>query len=212
MGKIYGLRQGKEARLKASQVIVRGEVQHVGYRRRVSNIARRIGVKGYVKNLSDGSVKIVVQGDQGLLDKFIKALKIEEPPILVDRIDAKQIRVGKAFRDFRIISGSFVEELQEGLGAGEAQLYMFRNEFRDYRNEFRDFTKSTDENFMRLESRYGEISEKLTAILYSQQKISSQLVTMFETFQKESIETRTQLIRAVDSLADLIKSKSSGAP
>jgi acylphosphatase len=212
------LKQGKEVRLKARQAIIQGEVQQVGYRRRVSSIARRMGVKGYVKNLSDGSVKIVAQADEDLLDKFIDALKIEESPILVDKIDVKHLKLKKTFKDFRIISGNMVEELQEGLGAGEAQFNLFRHEFkdyreefRDYRSEFRDFAKRTGENFMRLQSKYGEISDKLTAIPDSQQKISNKLTTMFEAFQKESIETRTQLIRAVDTLADLVKSKISGS-
>jgi len=186
--------------LKIKQITVQGEVQQVGYRRRVWSMARRLTIKGYVKNMPDGSVKIVAQGDESSLDQFLLSLKIAEPPITVDSVDVKQINVKKGFKDFKILLGSTEEELQEGLGAGEAQLYLFRSEFKDYRSEFKDyrsefrgFAQRTDENFRSLEAKYGEISEKLTMIL--------------DTLQKESLETRTQLIRAVDALTDLIKGK-----
>lgn len=186
--------------MKVKQITVQGEVQQVGYRRRIWNVARRLGIKGYIKNMPDGSVKIVAHGDENLLEKFVDALKIAEPPIVIDSIDVKETNVKKGFKDFKIVLGSVAEELQEGLGAGEAQLHLFRNEFSDYRNEFMDyrnefrgFAQRTDENFKSLEARYGEISEKLTMIL--------------DTLQKESLETRTQLIRAVDALTELIRSK-----
>ena len=179
--------------MEVKQITVQGEVQQVGYRRRIWSMARRLAIKGYVKNMPDGSVKIVAYGDENSLKQFIDALKITEPPIIVDSIDVKQIKVKKIFKDFKIVLGSIEEELQEGLGAGETQLYLFRSEFKDYRSEFKGFAQRTDENFRSLEAKYGEISEKLTMIL--------------NTLQKESLETRTQLIRAVDALTDLIKSK-----
>ncbi len=201
--------------------LVQGEVQQVGYRRRVWSIARRLSIKGYVKNTQDGNVKIVAQGDEQALERFINELKITEPPIIVDSIAVKPTKLKKSFKDFKILLGSIAEELQEGLGAGEAQLYLFRSEFRDYRNEFRDyggefrdFAKRTDDNFGKLEAKYGEISEKLTMILDSQQKIfeaqqqiSEKLTVTLDVLRKEASETRTQLIRAVDALTELIKSK-----
>ncbi|WP_448375868.1 acylphosphatase [Fervidobacterium sp.] len=42
---------------------VRGVVQGVGFRHFVKNVARAIGVKGYVKNEPDGSVTIVAGGN-----------------------------------------------------------------------------------------------------------------------------------------------------
>jgi acylphosphatase len=39
-----------------------GHVQGVGFRYTVRSIARRYPVKGYVKNLADGSVELVAQG------------------------------------------------------------------------------------------------------------------------------------------------------
>jgi acylphosphatase len=43
------------------RIIYAGHVQGVGFRYTVRSIARRYPVKGYVKNLTDGSVELVVQ-------------------------------------------------------------------------------------------------------------------------------------------------------
>jgi acylphosphatase len=182
-----------EIKLKAKRIVVLGEVQYVGYRRRVLSTARRLGLKGYVKNRSDGSVEVIAAGDSASVKNFIEGIKINDPPIIVDSIDVKDVQIRRTFRDFRIVSGSFVEELQEGLGAGETQLNLFRREFGDYREEFRGFGGRTDENFRVLETKYGEISENFC-------KVSSINVS-------ESEATRKELVRAVDALVELIRSK-----
>ncbi|WP_299976839.1 acylphosphatase [Desulfobacula sp.] len=46
------------------KVIVSGRVQGVFYRFHTKNTADRLGVKGYVKNLSNGSVEAVFEGEQ----------------------------------------------------------------------------------------------------------------------------------------------------
>jgi acylphosphatase len=44
------------------RVVYTGRVQGVGFRYTVCSIARTYPVKGYVRNLPDGSVELVVQG------------------------------------------------------------------------------------------------------------------------------------------------------
>jgi len=51
-----------------------GDVQRVGYRFVVQDLARRMGVKGYVKNLPDGSVEIVAEASKEVIDKFVGAV------------------------------------------------------------------------------------------------------------------------------------------
>jgi acylphosphatase len=46
-------------------------VQGVGFRFRTLAIARRHKVAGYVRNLPDGSVRIVAEGSRGELDRFL---------------------------------------------------------------------------------------------------------------------------------------------
>ena len=54
---------------------VSGRVQGVGFRAFVARTGMQLGLTGWVKNNSDGSVSGVAEGDQGLLVEFIKQVK-----------------------------------------------------------------------------------------------------------------------------------------
>jgi acylphosphatase len=58
-----------------AHLIVSGLVQGVGYRYFAARKARSYGVKGFVKNLADGTVEVVAEGEKGLIDEFIKDLR-----------------------------------------------------------------------------------------------------------------------------------------
>ncbi len=57
--------------------IVSGLVQGVGFRPTVNRIALELGLKGTVKNLSDGTVEIWAEGSQEALDNLVKRIMIE---------------------------------------------------------------------------------------------------------------------------------------
>jgi acylphosphatase len=48
-----------------------GRVQGVGFRYTVQNIAQQYAVGGYVRNLPDGRVELVVEGDEGEIDHLV---------------------------------------------------------------------------------------------------------------------------------------------
>lgn len=56
-------------------VIYAGTVQGVGFRYTTERVARRFSVSGYVQNLPDGRVEVVVEGGSGELDRFLTALE-----------------------------------------------------------------------------------------------------------------------------------------
>jgi len=61
---------------KRIHLYISGSVQGVGFRWHTERIARRIsGVTGFVRNLSDGRVEVVVEGDEALLRQFKKDLE-----------------------------------------------------------------------------------------------------------------------------------------
>jgi acylphosphatase len=54
--------------------IVTGRVQGVGYRWFAVKAARALGLGGYVRNLEDGSVEVVANGDASAIEKLAAAL------------------------------------------------------------------------------------------------------------------------------------------
>jgi acylphosphatase len=51
-----------------------GDVQGVGFRYTACRVAEGFDVTGYVRNLPDGQVECVVEGEAGDLDAFCQAL------------------------------------------------------------------------------------------------------------------------------------------
>lgn len=56
-------------------VSVAGRVQGVGFRFATVEVARRFSVTGFVRNESDGSVRVEAEGSGAELDGFLAALK-----------------------------------------------------------------------------------------------------------------------------------------
>lgn len=54
-----------------------GRVQGVGFRYTTRQIAARFAVAGYVKNLVDGRVQLVIEGEADTLDAFVSAVEAE---------------------------------------------------------------------------------------------------------------------------------------
>ena len=61
----------------AKQVIFEGNVQGVGFRYTVKDLSRGFDVCGWVKNCADGSVELVVMGEQAEVESFIKEISEE---------------------------------------------------------------------------------------------------------------------------------------
>jgi acylphosphatase len=52
-------------------VFVSGRVQGVGYRASTYQVARQLSLKGWVRNLSDGRVEAVFEGDRLSVDRML---------------------------------------------------------------------------------------------------------------------------------------------
>jgi acylphosphatase len=57
------------------EVYYSGQVQGVGFRYTTLQIARGFDVKGYVENLSDGRVHLVVEAEPGEAKRFLDEIK-----------------------------------------------------------------------------------------------------------------------------------------
>jgi len=59
------------------EVYYRGRVQGVGFRYTTERIASRLAVTGYVKNLPDGRVLMVAEGQSDELDRLLASVRVE---------------------------------------------------------------------------------------------------------------------------------------
>src|SRR5512134_2706107 len=94
--------------MQGLRVHIAGIVQGVGFRPFVYNLATRLNLKGWVRNTSAG-VDIEVDGDEDVLDSFVRLLRDEAPPLSrIDEFSASFCPAG-GFRSFDIIHSEAVE-------------------------------------------------------------------------------------------------------
>lgn len=57
------------------KILVSGHVQGVGFRHYIWSNAKKLNLKGYAKNLPDGTVEIIAQGNNESINKLIDSIK-----------------------------------------------------------------------------------------------------------------------------------------
>jgi acylphosphatase len=74
--------------LTALRAVIHGRVQGVGYRFFVIDAATALGLTGYARNQSNGTVEVVAEGAQAALDGLLSELRRGPALARVDRVDA----------------------------------------------------------------------------------------------------------------------------
>jgi len=87
--------------VKARRYIVRGRVQGVGFRWFVQQCANSLGVKGYTRNLDDGSVEVYALGSAEQLSDLSGLLRKGPRMADVRGVDEEEAAVKKV-SGFRI--------------------------------------------------------------------------------------------------------------
>ena len=85
------------------KIRVTGHVQGVGFRWSAANEARKLDIKGYVKNLSDGSVYLEVEGSEKQLNIFVEWCKKGPGYGFVGSVKTESASLVN-YTDFRIVS------------------------------------------------------------------------------------------------------------
>lgn len=86
--------------MEARQLMITGLVQGVGFRFHMVKAARRLGVKGWVRNRSDGRVEAVITGDGEQIAAIIHWARTGPPSARVDHVLVEQIEQAADFNDF----------------------------------------------------------------------------------------------------------------
>ena len=88
-----------------AHVFISGRVQGIFFRSETRNEAKKLGVKGWVRNLPDGRVEAVFEGEQENAKKLIEFCKRGPPGARVTNMDVIWENYTGEFRNFEVRYG-----------------------------------------------------------------------------------------------------------
>ncbi len=87
---------------EAIQIIVTGRVQGVSFRYFTQQIAKDLGVVGWVRNLPDATVQIWAEAPPETLERFIECVRQGPPLAMVRDLDVEKFRVSGKYATFEL--------------------------------------------------------------------------------------------------------------
>ncbi len=88
--------------MKSLHCIVSGKVQGVYYRTWAFDQAQSLGLTGWARNLDDGKIEILAQGDETSAEEFKKRLRQGSPLSRVENVESDWIDYEKTYASFEI--------------------------------------------------------------------------------------------------------------
>ena len=88
---------------KAAKIIINGTVQGVFFRNFCKESADKLGLKGFVRNLEDGNVEVVVEGEGDTIERMIAACKKGTPHSQIRGVKVEEKKWSGELEGFKIL-------------------------------------------------------------------------------------------------------------
>ena len=85
-----------------AHVFIRGKVQGVYFRQNTKHVATKHKVNGWVRNLLDGRVEAIFEGDNIDVNKVIEWCHVGPPNSIVDDVEVRLEKYNDEFASFTI--------------------------------------------------------------------------------------------------------------
>jgi len=85
-----------------ARILITGLVQGVFFRREMTDLARRLGISGWVRNLPNGKVEALAEGERARLDELIRFCHVGPRGAVVRKVEVEWSDYSGEFRGFRI--------------------------------------------------------------------------------------------------------------
>jgi len=88
--------------MKRCNIYVSGRVQGVFFRAFIKENADMLGLSGFVKNLDDGRVEVIVEGSEDKIEQLIEKIKQGPPRAKVDDVSVTWEEARGEFKGFNV--------------------------------------------------------------------------------------------------------------
>ena len=86
--------------LKRIHLIIKGQVQGVYYRQNTLRKGKQLELKGYVRNLKEGTVEVIAEGPEEKLKELIQFCENNPGESKVEKVNIKYEEPKNQFKDF----------------------------------------------------------------------------------------------------------------
>jgi acylphosphatase len=180
------------------ELIIYGKVQHVGFRDRIENIGRGLGISGVVYNYKDGTVRILANFDdeeiKELFKRNIKALSKKDKLIEIERIEERELNTYIDFPEgINRISADDILELNKKLDEGVKYIKLIFEELEGHTKILVKLDEKLDIHtkiLERIDSKLDNVDEKLDKL---DKKLSS---------IDKKLDTHTELLTQMNEKLD----------
>ena len=93
---------GVKMATRCAHVFISGRVQGVNFRWFTQRKAQELGLTGWVRNLWDGRVEAIFEGDEKAVQEAVRWCHTGEPPARVENVDVNYEKPTGEFKRFRI--------------------------------------------------------------------------------------------------------------
>ena len=199
--------------------IVRGKVQHVGYRALVRAFADTLGLKGVVRNLPDKTVEVVCEGEPEAIASLLQMINRKGDPmkamsIIVRSIEDSPPPPAGEFTDFTIDYGrkltaiereSFDRDEMMILGAVtlDCEIGGVRTDLQGVGSDVREVGKKVDCLGQKMDG-VGKavecVGQKVDGVGHAVHEMRSDMNTRFDHMAQKYGLIATSLIKAIDRI------------
>lgn len=206
--------------MKRLRAFVSGTVQKTGYRAKVVNLANFLGLVGFVQNLPDGRVKVVAEGDDSILERFLNYLRIKDPLIDVQDIEVNYTSASGDFIRFEkmVANGETDQRLDKAAELLSdlivvnkqmvAQLMVNNEEIKGVREEVkgvREEVKGVREEVKGVWEEVKGSREDINEVRVSTQDISQKITSSSEMIAEKIDDAREEIAGEVRDLHSDLK-------
>ena len=148
--------------MKRASLRIIGNVQMVGFRTFIKNVADSLNVTGFAVNETDGSVNVVCEGDAEAIERLINALK-QNPPSFA--------RIEEVTAEYEDYKGEFIRFKRRGddvPGEGETEMVALMRSFDKKGEVMIGFLGSMNETLKAVKADTGMMLDKQDMMLDKQ--------------------------------------------
>jgi acylphosphatase len=169
---------------------ISGKVQHANYRSKVVSLAKKNNVTGNVQNLSNGKVKVIAEGEEKEIERFIQDINIKNTLIKVTDLNTEYSTPTGEYEGFYKLVGE--GETDERLDTAADLL--------------KELINVTRNGFSRLENRQDIMIEKQDIMIGTQHETMGKIDNLGIALGNKIDQNRLEIKSEIHALRDDFKS------